>query len=130
MIINNVKANYKKTKEISQNINGKIRKKLVTLNVKGMDWEEKEKIIKENLIKIYSTIPNGITISKRKTSDKDNNPDGLRIFVKCNWIKRNRFHDYKGTYPLGSLLQAINRQIEGKTKENILKQQTTVKNAV
>jgi hypothetical protein len=120
MQIRNVKINNRFTKEVQETFNGRMRKKLVTLNVKGKSWEQKKNLIYDKLIKIYNDIPEGVSFHKRKTKDIKNNPDGLRVFVKCDWIKRNRFDDQKGIFNFGTLIQAINRQIAGRTKKNIL----------
>lgn len=120
MQIKNVKANNDFTKHVVKTFNGRMRKKLVVLEVEGKTWEEKKELINKKLVRAYGKLPNGISFEKRKTNDKKNNPDGLRFFVKCFWIRRNRFHDYKGIFHLGTLIQAINRQIKGKTRNNIL----------
>ena len=119
MKITNVKPNHEKTKKFVKNFSGKVRKVFITLDVKGKTWEEKKKIVQDKLIKTYGDIPDGVVFSKRATKDR-NNPDGLRLFVLCSWIKRNRFHDNKGFFPFGSLCNAINKQVEGRTKNNIL----------
>jgi len=122
MIIDNVKANHIYCKEVIRTMSGRIRKKLRILDVSGKTLKEKKILIEQDLLKIYGNIPDGIRFSKRKTKDK-HNPDGFRLFVICEWIKRNRFYDVGGTFKIGSLMQAINNQIEGKTKINILKKE-------
>lgn len=114
------KSNYKYIKEVKKTFNGRMRKQLIILDVKGKTWETKKELVHKKLIKSFYGVPNGVSFHKRKTSDLKNNPDGLRLFVKCSWIKRNRFDDKNGVFHVGSLIQAINRQIEGKTKDNIL----------
>ena len=122
--MNNIKANTDYCKEVKTTTKGKIRKVLSTIDVYGKTWNEKRKIIEEILIKSYGKIPDEISFYRIKTKDFENNIDGLRIFVVCDWIKRNRFYDNKGIFKIGSLLNAINKQIEGKTKENILKMES------
>lgn len=119
MKINNVKVNNDNHKEMVQTIGGRVRKKLKVFDVDNLTWENKKTLITEHLFETYGDIPDGITFSARKTKDS-HNPDGLRIFVRCSWIKRNRFYDNKGIFPIGTLINAINKQIEGKTKSNIL----------
>ena len=113
-------SNLNYCKEITQTVRGKIRKQLKVIDVSGMTWIQKKNEIEEHLYIAYNKIPDGITFSKRKTKDIKNNPDGLRIFVLCNWIKRNRFYDDGGIFKIGSLMQAINKHIEGTTRKNIL----------
>jgi uncharacterized protein YfkK (UPF0435 family) len=106
-----LKSNPNYCKEITQTIRGKIRKKLKVINVSNMTWEQKKNEIKEHLYMAYGNIPDGLTFSKRKTKDIKNNPDGLRIFVLCNWIKRNRFYDDGGKFKLGAFIVNINEHI-------------------
>ena len=119
MIIKNVKSNYTYCKEVITTINGRIRKKLSVLDVSEKTLTEKREIITKRLLRVYGAIPDGVRFSKRKTKDPFN-PDGYRIFVMCDWIKRNRYYDEKGKFKIGSLIYAINKQIEGKTNKNIL----------
>lgn len=119
MIYNIKKANRELSKHTIRSKNGKLRRKLIILNVSGLSWTKKKNLIHKHLIKVFGQVPSGIVFDKRKTKDI-NNPDGLRLFVRCNWIKVNRFYDYKGEFKLGTLIEAINRQIENKTKNNIL----------
>lgn len=120
MEITNVKSNYTYCKEVVKTIDGRIRKKLIVMDVSGKTVAEKRKLISDKLLKAYGAIPDGITFSKRKTKDK-HNPDGYRIFVVCEWINRNRFYDDKGEFKIGTLMTAINKQIDGQTKKQILK---------
>lgn len=120
-MINNVNAKYGHNKVVVKNINNKIRKKLITIDVKKLTWEEKKNIIQTKLIDVYGDIPNGISFIKIRSRDIINNIDGLRLLVKCDWIKRNRFFDYNGVFHFGTLINAINKEIEGTTKQTILK---------
>lgn len=120
MKITNVNSNQDYSKEVVKTVSGRIRKKLAVMDVSGKTWNDKRKDVKKVLMKVYKDIPDGINFARRKTKDLNNNPDGLRLFVLCSWINRNRFYDEKGIFNIGSLLQAINRQIDGKTKKNIL----------
>ena len=122
MKITNVKSNATYSKEVVRTITGKIRKQLVTMNVSDKTLQEKKKKVTKTLLKIYGAIPDGVSFSKRKTKDS-HNPDGYRLFVVCSWIKRNRFYDINGIFKIGSLVQAINRQIDGTTKKCILKKE-------
>ena len=125
MKILNVKSNKDYCKEIVTTISGRIRRQLSVMDVSGKTWSEKRKDIHDFFIKVYGDIPNGVSFARRKTKDLKNNPDGLRIFVLCSWIKRNRFFDKDGIFHMGSVLQAINKQIEGKTNKKILKEEIT-----
>jgi len=119
MTIRNVKSNYTYCKEVIKTMDGRIRKKLSVLDVSEKTLTEKREIITKRLLRVYGAIPDGVRFSKRKTKDPFN-PDGYRIFVMCDWIKRNRYYDEKGKFKIGSLIVAINKQIEGKTNKNIL----------
>ena len=119
MKINNVNVNHDNHKEMIQTISGRIRKKLKVFDTDNLSWDDKKKMITEYLIDTYGEIPQGVSFSKRKTKDK-HNPDGLRIFVICDWIKRNRFYDENGVFKIGTLINAINKQIEGKTNPKIM----------
>jgi hypothetical protein len=101
---------------------GITRNQLIEHNVSGKLWNEKKELVEKEMKFLYGCIPTGISLLKRETKKTDINPDGLRIFVHCDWIKRNRFYDYKGVLKLGRIFKAINKQLEGKTKSNILKE--------
>lgn len=118
--ITNVKSNHNATHTISTTKTGKDRNQLTILDVDGMEWQEKKELVEKELKNIYEEIPDGISFIKRKTWPDENNPDGLRIFVHCCWIKRNRFHDNYGKFELGRLVKAINKQIDGETRKRIL----------
>jgi hypothetical protein len=121
MKILNVRSNYDHSKEAINSLKGKVRVQLSIENVAGKTWLQKKNLVMNKLLKVFGDIPTGVSFAKRETRDLENNPDGLRIFVICDWIKRNRFHDNKGIFHMGSLIQAINRQIEGKTKKRLLR---------
>ena len=119
MIHNIKKPNKELSKHTVETKNGRLRRVLKVLNVSGLSWTRKKNLIQKHLIDTFGTIPSGVVFDKRKTKDI-NNPDGLRVFVRCNWIKVNRFYDYKGEFKIGTLIEAINRQVENKTKKSIL----------
>jgi hypothetical protein len=118
--IKNVHSQPVMTHTLGETKTGKIRNKLTVLNFDGMLWKEKKNILEKELVNAFTAIPDGVSFIKRKTQKTKINPDGLRIFVHCKWIKRNRFYDYKGKFKLGTLIKSINKQIEGKTKKTIL----------
>lgn len=97
--------------EISYDKKGKTRKQLIVLDFTGKKWKEKETIIKDELIKNYGKSPPNISIIKRSTKKNKYNIDGLRVLVRCNWLKKQRHYDYRGKFNLGTLFKAINKEI-------------------
>ena len=119
--ITNVEAQPVMTHTLGTDYQGKMRNKLTVLDVAGMPWKEKRDWIHKELVTAFGEIPDGVMVVKRKTKPDKWNPDGLRIMVHCAWLKRQRFDDYRGDYKLGTLIKAINKQIDGKTKRRLLK---------
>ena len=119
--VKNVSVQPDALHEIVDVAENKLRKKLIQLKTAGLTFQEKKELVLKELIKTYGEVPNGISIVKRITKKTDVNPDGLRILVNCDWIKRNRFNDYHGIFRFGRLVKAINKEIEGKTRDSIKK---------
>jgi len=119
-LIKNVNTNTDDLHEIIETGDNKFRKKLVKINMVGLNFDSKKELIKKELEKTYGSIPEGITFRKLSTQKSHDNPDGFRVLLNCNWIKRNRFYDYKGEFKLGRVFKAINKQIEGTTNKDIL----------
>lgn len=119
--IDNVKAQPLMIHTLKETKTGILRNQLIEYNVSGMTWTEKKELIEKEMKLVYGDIPKGVSFLKRETKKNEVNPDGLRLFVYCEWIKRNRFYDYKGILRVGRIFKAINKQIEGKTKKDILK---------
>lgn len=118
-MIENVKFGEDDIHEIVEIGDNKYRKKLIILDTKGMIYEDKKKIIVKELKKVYGEIPKGITFEKIKTEKTKIIPDGFRILIKCDWIKRNRFYDYNNGLKFGRILKAINKHIKnGDVNEN------------
>ena len=120
MEIKNVNTQPVMAHTLTEDKNGKLRNQLTILDVSGKTWKEKRDMIHEQLVYVYEDVPEGISFLKRKTPVNEWNPDGLRILVHCSWIERNRFYDEFGQFKLGTVIKAVNRQVEGKTKDHIL----------
>lgn len=118
--IKNVDSQPTMTHTLGESKNGTLRNKLTVLNVAGKVWKEKRDLVQEKLEVAFERMPEGVAFCKRKTPKNKWNPDGLRLLVHCAWIRRNRFYDEDGMFKLGTLIKAINKQIEGETKYHIL----------
>jgi len=114
------KPNLVATSKTSYDKNGVLRKRLVVLDVSAISYEKKKEMIEEKLIRTFGEIPEGLTFDVRFTKKTNKNPDGKRVFVRCSWIKRNRFHDNEGKFHYGTLVKAINKHLLGQTKPNIM----------
>ena len=117
----NIQANREEESEIKEFEDGNMRKVLVVLNVSGLNFNEKKVLITDKLKEVYGEIPEEIKITRVTTRPDNYNPDGWRILVECNWLKRQRFHDDKGIYRFGTLLKSINNFILNKTNKRLLK---------
>ena len=88
---------------------GQVRRKLCIVDVNGKSFEEKKEILGSRLKDTYGTIPKGVSFKKMQTRKSIQNPDGIRVLVYCNWIKRNRFYDENGKFKFGRIVKAINK---------------------
>lgn len=118
--IENVKPQPIMMHTLSKSTRGNMRNKLTVLDVSGMTWLEKKKLVEKEIMIAYGDIPEHVLFLRRQTVKNKTNPDGLRLFIFCPWLKRNRFDDYGGVIKLGQIFKAFNKQIEGKTNPDLL----------
>lgn len=114
------------THEIIERDDGTLRNKLRTFDVKGLPYKEKRDMIHKEIMDTFDDIPDGIHFSKMQTKKNENNPDGYRVLVSCDWLTRQRFYDRKGVYGIGRLVKAINKEIKGITRDRLKKPQVKI----
>jgi len=108
------------THDVVESDNSKYRKKLIKLDVSGLTYNEKKELLKNEIEKSCPSIFDDISFKKISTRKSVHNPDGIRILIHCNWIKRNRFFDLDGKFRLGTVYKAYNKYKTGTTNESIL----------
>jgi len=119
-----VDLNKVATSKTTFNKNKVLRKRLIVLDVSAMEYGAKKKLIETQLLKTFGEIPSGVSFDIRFTKKSKHNPDGKRIFIRCDWIKRNRFHDMDGKFHYGTLIKAIKKRLLGTIKPQILSDNT------
>ena len=105
--INTPKSPVKEVKKVS-------RKKtqgssIVLLPSSGMTWEEKKIMIEEKITDKFGEIPEGVTFKKlnMKSGSCETNPDGMRLLVNIEGLRRQRLYDYKGRFKLNRIYKEI-----------------------